>query len=45
VVFRALKNLTFLPRVFRGLSRDETILAGDETIFPFSCRHPETWDH
>jgi len=30
-----LKNFTFLPRLFRAIAADETILAGDETIFPF----------
>jgi hypothetical protein len=41
----ALKLFTILPRVFRRNRRDETILRRHETIFPFSCRRPETWPH
>jgi hypothetical protein len=44
-VLLPLKNNTFLPRLFRRMGGNETILAADETIFPLTCRRPETWAH
>jgi hypothetical protein len=40
--FISLKLLGFYVQLFRRRGADETILLRHETIFPFSCRRPET---
>jgi hypothetical protein len=40
--FISLKLLGFYVQLFRRQGADETILLRHETIFPFSCRRPET---